>query len=128
MDINKRREIAYMLGAVPVPICESADKSSPHDFLVMFGDEVWTLQEGTLFPDKVLAYELNYNLLMSGVEFVESLGYKFPIDGTNCKVYRESSTYGKTYNEGTKRQSIFVALYEFAKIYNLKRVKQSWED
>ena len=71
------------------------------------------------------SYHLDWNWLMEAVEFIEKNNYTFIIEDKHCYYYhykqflRESkSGIGKS-----KKEAVFIAVSDFAKLYNDKTLE-----
>lgn len=121
--MGQRRQIAYMMGAKPLENPENPGMIIPNR--VSFGDNVWQLSAGN-WPN-VLLYDVDYNLLIGAVEFIESLGYMVTIQGNSCQILKSIPASIIEITEETKRDSIFKSVVMFSQDYNKNRIKEQWE-
>lgn len=129
VTINKiRREIAYMLGAIPY---KDESTGGVHEHYVSFGENsvLWSIGTDVSIKGYTLFYDKDFNLLISAVEFIESIGYKVTIDGNNCIISKQMPNYYDHKTKSSKKEAVLEAVYVFAAQYNkTNRKKQPFED
>jgi len=83
--------------------------------------------------DHDLVFHSNWSWIMEAIKFIENLhdkiAYSVKIEGTKCEVFSNTQyaiAYDKHldifYRESTKEESTFLAVSDFAKIYNEKKL------
>ena len=118
-EIQERNEqIALMLGLTPT---KGFGSKKNEYFKKIDGDK-------TIMYNKVL-FHSDWNWLMEAVEFIDKLSnYFIQIEEKSCYVYDiskfdNSQTNAFIIKDGkTKKESIFIAVSDFAKLYNNKEL------
>jgi hypothetical protein len=118
-QIQERNEqIALMLGLTPT---KGFGSKKNEYFKKIDGDK-------TIMYNKVL-FHSDWNWLMEAVEFIDKLSnYFIQIEEKSCYVYDiskfdNSQTNAFIIKDGkTKKESIFIAVSDFAKLYNNKEL------
>jgi len=125
---NRNEQIALMLGLKPLqrpylgayhPTHDTHNSTFYHERIE---GELWYV-----YPQ----YDSDWNWLMEAVEFIEKLKYLVEISGSHewqfCAIVRTDTDdvvarigyYEKTF---TKKEAVFIAVSDFAKLYNNKQL------
>ena len=92
--------------------------------------------EHTNYPHRGLPFHRDWNWLMEAVEFIEKLQSDnfymefFWLNGPNVSLYQKHKqkglilweTHGRFKNVETKKEAVFIAVSDFAKLYNEKKI------
>jgi hypothetical protein len=126
-------EIALMLGCTKH--CVYHNRQSDYKMFTVQGDICGKLRVlanmpvGEHYLKSILVDQLqfhsNWNWLMEGVEFIENLGYTFIIGEKHCYYYKELLRESKSGIGESKKEAVFTAVSDFAKMYNTKNNENS---
>lgn len=111
---ERNKQIAFML-------C-TYDKDT---LRFIFEKELWsfiTLRCGKRHHEEQLCFHSDWNWLMEAVEFIENKGYRVAIQDTCCQVVDNDAFYNEEVEASTKKEAVFIAVSDFAKLYNEKKL------
>jgi hypothetical protein len=133
---ERNKQIAIMMGGVTndMPIlCYPMEKDEINLSFDLFEEKLFSNAGGSGWKIKDLKFHLDWNWLMEAVEFIEKLGkYSFAIDSHplsgHTVLIHNATSHGITslvipdVTMPYKKEAVFIAVSDFAKLYNNKEL------
>jgi hypothetical protein len=69
-----------------------------------------------------LLFHSDWNWLMEAVEFIEKRNYTFIIEDKHCYYYKQFLREAKSGIGKSKKEAVFLAVSDFAKLYNEEKL------
>lgn len=127
---ERNKQIATMLG---YKLITPDMRKDPNKWNMSYWQKNYPEKQDVLCSEKYLSFHSDWNWLMEAVEFIEKLGkYSFAIDSHplsgHTVLIHNATSYGITslvipdVTMPDKKEAVFIAVSDFAKLYNNKEL------